>query len=61
MSSLRLSKVVIPDYWSNLISSIDLLSRIFKTDVNLVTSSSFVIDDRKTVKVLKAETLTWMF
>jgi len=31
---------------------------MFKTEVNFITNSSFVIEERKTVNVLKAETLT---
>lgn len=36
----------------------DLLRSIFKTAENLITNSSLVIDERKTVNVLKAETFT---
>lgn len=31
---------------------------MLRTDENFMTSSSLVIDERKTVRVLKAETLT---
>lgn len=34
---------------------------MFKTEENFITSSSLVMDERKTVRVLKAETLTWVF
>lgn len=50
-----------PDYWSNLINSMDFWSRMLSTEENFITSSSLLIDERKTVKVLKAETLTCVF
>lgn len=57
-SSLRLSIATIPDYWSNLTSSMHFEIKILSTPAKLLSIFSSVIEDKNTVRVLKAATLT---